>query len=176
MWWCHDLPMRSPLAPVVAVAMLASGCWTGHAARTPISDDGARSDDGFAIARDTFPLHSEWLGTYSCTQGESAVALTLDAQRTGKLRATFEFGPTVENPHVPVGAYRLEGTIKPGPEGTFDVALEPVEWISEPDGYIMVPVRARSSRRWSRLVGRMVHGSCGVIDVRRTDANVRGPW
>ena len=164
--------MRSRLAPAVAIAMIASGCWTGHAPRSeaPAHDDAPPDDDLFTTERDAFPLHSEWLGTYSCTQGETAVALTLDAQRDGKLRATFEFGPTVANPHVPVGAYRLAGTIKRGPEGTFDVALDPVEWITAPDGYIMVPVKARSSRRWSRLVGRMMHGSCSVIDVRRTDA------
>ena len=106
---------------------------------------------------------------YRCSQGETGVTLVLDADPSGALRAIFEFGPTEESPHLPAGAYKLLGTIKEGPEGTFEIVLEPAEWIIAPDGYIMVPVQARSSRRWQRLVGRMMHPSCGVLDVRRVD-------
>lgn len=160
---CHD---RCVVALALALVVIA-GCWAGAPrAETPAVDD---DDDLFAMPRDRFPLHSEWRGEYRCTQGRTAVTLTLDARPSGALRAVFEFGPHPENPDVPAGAYRLAGRIRSGPEGTFDIALQPRAWIRQPVGYIMVPVKARSSRRWLRLVGRMLHPSCGAIDVRRTD-------
>ena len=152
------------IASLLAVACVASACWTEREARPqtpyPVSKP---------IVREPFPLRSEWRGVYRCSQGETGVTLVLDADRSGALRAVFEFGPTAENPHLPSGAYKLLGTIQAGPEGTFDIALEPAEWINAPDGYIMVPVQARSSRRWQRMVGRMMNPSCGTLDVRRVD-------
>ena len=145
----------------MAIAM-AGACWKTEEPRRATPFPESRP-----VVRDPFPFKSEWRGTYRCTQGETAVTLVLDAQRDGLLRAVFEFGPTPENPHLPAGAYKLQGRIKAAPQGTFHITLEPVEWISAPDGYIMVPVQARSSRRWQRLVGRMMHPSCGAIDVRR---------
>lgn len=97
------------------------------------------------------------------------MTITLDARRDGVLEAVFEFGPTPENPTVPHGAYRQRGTIRAGKLGTFDVALDPFEWIDQPDGYIMVSMSATSSRKWTRLVGRINHPSCGELDVRRAD-------
>ena len=104
-----------------------------------------------------------------CTQGQTEVLLTLDAKRDGALTAVFEFGPTAENPSIPHGAYRLRGIIREGKEGTFEILLEPTEWIDAPDGYIMVSLSATSSRQWLRLVGKIDHPSCGAIDVRRAD-------
>ena len=114
-------------------------------------------------------MHTKWLGTYTCSQGLTRVTLTLDAKRDGSLAAIFEFGPTRDNPSIPKGSYRLRGTIRAGREGTFEIALDPDEWIAAPDGYIMVSMSATSSRRWQRLVGKIDHPSCGAIDVRRAD-------
>ena len=121
------------------------------------------------VAREPFPLHSKWEGHYQCSQGVTAMHLELTAQRDGKLTAIFEFGPTPENPTVPTGAYRLQGTIRVGKGGTFEIALAPHEWLVEPDGYIMVSFSATSSRKWRRLVGRIEHPACGELDVRRAD-------
>ena len=114
-------------------------------------------------------MHSRWEGTYRCSQGETAVMLTLDANKDGSLEAVFEFGPTPENPTVPTGSYKLRGIVRAGKEGSFDIALDPFEWLDQPDGYIMVSMSATSSRKWQRLVGRIDHPSCGEITVRRAD-------
>lgn len=95
--------------------------------------------------------------------------LELDAKPDGKLTAVFEFGPTPDNPQTANGAYRLSGTIRAGREGTFEIALDPLEWLTAPDGYIMTSLSATSSRKWGRLVGQINHPGCGELDVRRAD-------
>lgn len=152
--------MRGLLIASAAVA----GCWTGGARVPPALEEPPR-----ATAREPYPRHSEWEGTYRCSQGESAMRLVLDATAGGKVTAVFVFGPTADAPDTERGAYRLTGTIKLGPEGTFELALVPDAWIDEPDGYTMTPLRARSSRKQRRMVGRIEHPACGTLDVRRTD-------
>jgi hypothetical protein len=145
--------------------VVVAGCWTSAPPPRVTPPRAAPT----AVARAPFPLRSAWAGTYECTQGTTAVVLTLEAKRDGSLAAIFEFGPTPENPTVPTGSYQLRGTIRAGKEGTFEIALDPYEWIDAPDGYIMVSMSAHSSRKWQRLVGSIQHPSCGGIDVRRTD-------
>jgi len=147
------------------IASCLAGCWTGDGAR-PRSP---REEPAPAAPREPFPRHSEWRGTYRCSQGISAMRLVLDATPAGEATAVFEFGPTDDAPDVEPGAYRLKGVIRPGVEGTFELALVPDAWIEAPAGYTMTPLRARSSRKQRRLVGRIQHPSCGALDVRRTD-------
>ncbi len=150
---------------LVWVLTLTAGCWTGSAAPRPTTP----YPEPPPVVRDPYPLHSEWRGTYRCSQGITAMYLVLDARPDGTLAARFDFGPTADNPTIPTGSYRLVGTIAAGRQHTFEIRLDPSEWISAPDGYIMVAMSATSSRRWGRLVGRINHPSCGEVDVRRTD-------
>lgn len=145
--------------------LLVTACWTASDAPPPRT---AELDDA-PIRREPFPLLSKWRGTYRCSQGASAMYLELVAKPNGKLTAVFSFGPTPDNPLIENGAYRLTGTIRAGREGTFEIALDPLEWIVAPDGYIMTPMSATSSRKWGRLVGRIDHPACGGLDVRRAD-------
>jgi hypothetical protein len=156
---CHAWNVR------VAWLVVMAGCWTTDPKprATPMPDPPP------PVVREPFPLHTRWLGTYMCSQGLTQVTLTLDAKRDGSLAAVFEFGPTRDNPTIPTGSYRLRGIIREGREGTFEIVLDPDQWIAEPPGYIMVSMSATSSRRWQRLVGRINHPSCGEIDVRRAD-------
>jgi hypothetical protein len=150
---------------VVGLFVLA-GCWSGTdaaPAKTPYPDDAPPEK------HEPFPLHSEWRGTYRCSQGLTNVFLKLDAQRDGSLQVIFEFGPTDDNPMIQSGAYELRGTIKESIQHTFDVAVQPFEWIQQPPGYTMTPFSAKSSRRWTRLVGSILHPNCGELDVRRSD-------
>jgi hypothetical protein len=142
--------------------VLLAGCWTSSEAvpdRVVVAP----------AAREPFPLHSKWSGVYRCSQGLSAMYLELTAKPDGKLTAIFEFSATPDNPTTATGAYRLVGTIRAGREGTFEIALDPLEWILAPDGYIMVSLAATSSRKWKRLVGAIKNPACGGLDVRRTD-------
>ena len=143
---------------------LVAGCWTAsEPRRTPAADDEV------AAPRDPFPLHSKWRGTYRCSQGVIAMYLELTAKPDGTLNAIFEFSPTPDNPTVATGVYKLAGKITAWREGTFRIELDPLEWIMAPDGYIMVPLAATSSRKWQRLVGAIKHPNCGELDVRRAD-------
>ena len=148
----------------VAWIALLAGCWTAsEPRRTPAIEEDAPAP------REPFPLRSKWRGTYVCSQGETAMYLDLTAQPDGTLSAIFEFSPTPDNPGTATGVYKLAGKIRAFREGTFQIELDPVEWIQAPDGYIMVPLAATSSRKWLRLVGRMKHPNCGRLDVRRAD-------
>jgi hypothetical protein len=144
--------------------VLLAACWTSEPPRatTTLPDDPP-------LQREPFPLKSMWRGTYRCSQGLTAMYLELTAQPDGALAAIFEFSPTPENPQTPTGAYRLVGTIRAGREGTFQIVLEPSEWIMQPDGFVMTALSATSSRRWKRLVGKIHHPACGELDVRRAD-------
>lgn len=144
--------------------VLLAGCWTGSRATPPPADP-----DEAPAPREPFPLHSKWAGVYRCSQGLTAMYLELTAQPDGKLAAIFEFSATADNPTTATGAYRLAGTIRAGREGTFEITLDPLEWIMAPDGYIMVSLAATSSRKWQRLVGNIKHPACGELDVRRAD-------
>jgi hypothetical protein len=151
----------------VAWLVLACGCWTapgvsGEPRRTEAVEDRP-------IVRESYPRRSKWTGMYRCSQGWSAVVLDLIAQPDGKLDATFTFGPTPENPTIPMGVYRLSGTIRAFKEGAFQIVLVPTKWVDQPTGYIMVPMSATSSRKWQRLVGTIDHPTCGELDVRRAD-------
>jgi len=149
----------------VAWLFAVAGCWTAGEP-TPRATP---YPEARPVERDPFPLHSKWRGQYRCAQGVTAMYLELTAKPDGALAAIFEFGPTPENPQVPTGAYRLEGKIRAGSQGTFEIALAPLEWIMEPEGYIMVSLSATSSRKQRRLVGRIEHPACGELDVRRAD-------
>ncbi|MDQ3335800.1 MAG: hypothetical protein M4D80_11580 [Myxococcota bacterium] len=143
--------------------VLLAGCWTSSATKPTASPDEAPPQ------REPFPLHSKWTGVYRCSQGLTAMYLELTAKPDGNVTAIFEFSATAETPTTATGAYRLAGTIRAGREGTFEIKLDPLEWIMAPDGYIMVSLAATSSRKWQRLVGTIKHPACGELDVRRTD-------
>ena len=143
--------------------VLLAACWTSSEPRATTYPDAAPT------AREPFPLASKWKGMYRCSQGPTAMYLELTAKPDGKLTAIFEFSATPENPTIATGAYRMVGTIRAGREGTFVIALDPLEWIMAPDGYIMVSLEATSSRKWQRLVGTIKNPACGELDVRRAD-------
>lgn len=147
----------------IAWLVLVAGCWTSTEPRQSTSPEAAPA------AREPFPLASKWKGRYRCSQGWTGMYLELSAKPDGKLTAIFEFSPTPENPTAATGAYRMVGTIRAHKEGTFAIALDPLEWIMAPDGYIMVSLEAISSRKWQRLVGSIKNPACGELDVRRAD-------
>lgn len=79
-----------------------------------------------------------WTGVYVCAQGDTRLRLSFDrGPGPADLTAVFAFGPTADNPTVPRGSYRMEGTLA---EGVLD--LNATTWIKKPRGYVTVDLRA----------------------------------
>ncbi len=80
----------------------------------------------------------DWAGVYVCAQGDTRLRLTLDqGPGPADVTAVFAFGPTADNPEVPRGSYRMEGTLS---EGLLD--LHATTWIKKPAGYLTVDIKA----------------------------------
>lgn len=81
------------------------------------------------------PIAGEWVGRYNCTQGVTALNLTVEHAEGQAITATFNFGPVPENPEVPKGSYRMTGTYDATKR---HMKLSGAKWISAPFGYVMV--------------------------------------
>lgn len=89
------------------------------------------------------PLESRWTGQLVCAEGPKALSLSLAEAPDGRLRGLLAFGPSVERPDSPAGAFRLEGRR----EGEA-LRLDPKAWVRPAEGLAM----ARVSARWGEAV------------------------
>lgn len=157
----------------LALALLA-GCWGARSpqpAQPPLAESPratAVSRSAWVEVREQLPAHSEWLGRYTCTQGLTGVTLVIDMTPEGDATVIFDFGPIPENPSLPSGSYELRGRAELRPDRRIELQLTPHHWIQQPPGYSMVPVTVVSDREHRVLAGKIEHGSCGVIEVKRT--------
>lgn len=92
--------------------------------------------------------------------------LTLDIADNGRAVAIFDFGALADNPTVPSGSYRLVGRVAESPEHTA-LTLSAERWISQPDGYEMVPMTGKTDRKREHLRGRIENASCGAVELDR---------
>ena len=101
---------------------------------------------------DTAPpkVIGEWTGKYICSQGVTALRLSIAQGKGQAITATFNFGPLPENPEVPKGAYRMAGTYDPA---TRHVKLAGVKWIDAPFGYAMVGLDGRMTASGETISG-----------------------
>ncbi len=160
--------------------VIIAGCWGARevtpVAPTPsnavvVDTAGAKASAvprSASRARDAFPLHSVWQGTYVCNQGLSTVTLTIDADRYGTATARYDFGPTPSNPSVPNGAYTLTGTLRRADGGGFAGDFEAAEWVVHPPGYYMVALSVESGDG-HRMTGKIAHSSCKDFDTTRIE-------
>jgi len=89
-----------------------------------------------ATSRDA--IVGTWTGVYVCAQGDTRLRLVLDrGPGPADLTAVFAFGPTEDNPDVPRGSYRMEGSLS---DGLLD--LHATTWIKKPAGYLTVDIEA----------------------------------
>jgi hypothetical protein len=139
------------------------GCWTSSPAPRPlvISPDPPATP----IRREPFPRHSVWRGTYVCTQGLTAVTLTIDADENGEAIARYDFGPVPSNPTVPHGSFEMTGRLSAMGQGGFTAAFEPGQWIDQPSGYTMVAITIEARGR--KMIGRIHSPNCRDLKVRR---------
>src|SRR5688572_29953526 len=119
--------MLDVMRMIVLVACV--GCWSARdegppATTTPIANTVA------PVTRPARPRRTEWLGQYVCTQGVTALKLTLERD-ADRIDGTFEFGPHDSNPGVPHGAYRLTGVATRDGDA-LTLSLAPTEWIERP--------------------------------------------
>jgi hypothetical protein len=121
-----------------------------------------------AIRAPGFADHTVWTGTYTCYQGLTGVTISLDTKGRD-VTAVFEFAAVPSNPTVPSGASRLIGTFDEQADGTFHLVLEPGEWISQPSGWFLVGVDARTSLDGGEMHGTIDGNGCGAIDLERRD-------
>jgi hypothetical protein len=116
---------------------------------------------------DTKPpaIAGEWTGKYICTQGVTALRLTIAQGQGQAITATFNFGPLPENPEVPKGAYRMEGAYDPA---TRHMKLSGVKWIDAPPDYVMVGLDGRMTQSGDAIVGDVPDlFGCTDFEVRR---------
>lgn len=113
------------------------------------------------------PLYSVWEGSYVCTQGITAVRLTIETSSTGAAMGKFEFGPHPNNRSVPNGRYWMTGTLHTTETGALELRLVPDRWAERPAGYVMVGLHATSDLELRSLEGDIDHRGCGKISVRR---------
>jgi hypothetical protein len=102
--------------------------------------------------------HEEWVGTYTCAQGETELILHLDRSPDGSITGVFEFS---HSPSGAAGAYKMTGAIEPNG----NVRLVPGPWVQRPTNYISVGMHGRV--RGDTFTGRMDHASCGSFSLHR---------
>ena len=96
-----------------------------------------------------------WKGGYDCGQGLTGLTLTVLDTGDDNVEATFAFYEIPENPGVPSGSYRLEGGY-----ADHGLTLDGVEWIEQPDGYVMVGLESDFITRPSHFAGKVLDPSC----------------
>jgi hypothetical protein len=124
----------------------------------------------FSVSRtSTDPWYvDEWEGAYDCGQGLTGLTVTIEAAADpadpGAVTGTFSFFEVPQNPGVPSGSYRMEGTYADG-----DLSLEGVEWVDQPDSYVMVGLESDPDMlsRPSLFAGKVTDPSCTAFILRR---------
>lgn len=109
-----------------------------------------------------------WHGKYVCAQGVTSLRLGITRQPKDRIAATFRFGPLPENPAVPVGSYKMEGSFDPK---TRRIQLKGIKWIDATSGYLMVDLDGRLDPKGLRLTGKVPFPGCTWFDLER-DAEI----
>ncbi len=100
----------------------------------------------------------EWVGTYTCAQGDTDLALHVGAARDGAVDVVFEFSHA---PSGASGAFRMRGSV--GPNG--EIVLAPGPWIRRPPGYVTVGMRGQV--RGATFTGRIDGPGCTDFALQR---------
>jgi len=171
---------------LVSILVALAGCWSeaspgapttpataeatappGRAA--PVEDRDPTRAHLRLSSRPLIPRTSIWTGHYFCRQGITAMTLRLTVAH-GEGEAIFEFGPHPDNlGAVQSGATKVRGSVTVNPDGGFTIDLDPVEWVVQPPGYIMVGLTATADPDHRKMTGQMKSTSCGIVDIDRVN-------
>jgi hypothetical protein len=111
----------------------------------------------------------EWRGAYECSQGKTALKLTVFDAGRGKLTARFDFGPLPKNPLVPAGAFLMDGKLD---QKTGRVTFHAGRWINQPMNYFTVDLDGYLDTSGNRITGVVPAAGCSVFDLARGEALV----
>jgi hypothetical protein len=107
-------------------------------------------------------LSGEWVGSYTCYQGLTALTLTIEPDGA-QWKGVFAFGPDKANKTVPHGSYELVVTQNEG-----GVHMEPGAWIEQPAGYTAVALHGAVSEDLMMLAGEVQFEGCTRFSTART--------
>ena len=121
-----------------------------------------------AAAQDADILKGDWIGSYKCRQGQTAVVVSLLPERGNVVSGSFTFDNMPGRDNAAYGKYFLVGTYDG--EG-HKLKMRPAGWISQPDGYTAVGFTATLDSAAERLIGSVEFSGCSTIALQKvTDA------
>ncbi|WP_198372476.1 hypothetical protein [Roseomonas rosulenta] len=105
-----------------------------------------------------------WRGDYICGQGNTALALTIEARKEGGLSALFHFEAAADNPGVPTGCFEMQGRFTPT---TGAMVLGPLHWLRRPANYVMIGLDGQLSADGAEIQGLVQGPGCSFFRVHR---------
>ncbi len=113
------------------------------------------------------PLLGQWNGSYTCAQGHTGVILSVESVNGLTYAGKVDFFALPENPDVPSGSYKVEGSFEPRSHG---FTMKGVSWITRPSGYQMVDASGTLSSDGTRIAGRIEFIGCTDFMMTRKSA------
>lgn len=150
-------PESHPQASVAAESTSATAAPTSVAAPTTTTTESKTVD--------LRGLSGVWVGTYFCSQGETAVQLNISpGDTTDVLNVIQAFGPTENNPNVPHGENTMTASMVDG-----NLLFVPGKWINQPKDYISIPISIPGpiDVQTRTLSGRRLGAGCTTLTVSR---------
>lgn len=74
-------------------------------------------------------ISAPWYGSYVCNQGLTRLRLSLRPLGNNRIEADFAFAPDPDNPSVPVGSFRMTGSLD---QKTRQLVLKQDRWLEQP--------------------------------------------
>ncbi len=112
-------------------------------------------------------LNGVWEGHYICGQGITNLRLTIEAKSTTNIDAIFLFYEHSLNQGVPLGQFRMEGTLEvfdnPGIPDILD--LRATNWVNQPSGYVTVNLIGDVSPSQRKITGNVIGRGCTRFEV-----------
>lgn len=112
-------------------------------------------------------LNGTWEGSYTCSQGLTKLKLVIEAKSTTDINAVFLFSAHPQNPRVPSGRFRMQGTLEvfDSPDIPDLLDLKATTWINQPSGYITVDLRGDISSSQRKITGNVTTPGCSTFEV-----------
>ncbi len=111
---------------------------------------------------DKKPLVAETKATPAPVQKPTKIPLT----------ASFNFYPSVQNPHIPSGTFNMEGVFT---EEGGRLQLNGVSWVDRPPQYDMVPLVGRINEDKNLFTGSIEFPGCEEFTLKRTSVKDGSP-
>jgi hypothetical protein len=154
-----DAPPSTTAAPGESAPTSSPGSTT--------EGDGSAFGAGPADSAAPAGVTGTWEGTYTCSQGETDLRLTLVDVNGGAVDGFFAFAPPRGGGAA--GSYRVTGTHSDG-----TLTLEGLDWVDQPAGFDMVGLQAEVSGDVpDQLKGTVDGAGCESFAVKRASSE---PW